>query len=165
MKYEVTRRAVLGGLLIVGLLGSSSAALADPVYLECMTADAKGKKTKTMAFSLDEGAQTVSGALGAMDGSFAGPSPDADRNLSAVSAALGGESPKPNGANLRAAQTRKASFTEDRVEFSLLQPSGGDAMSVSITISRIDLTIMEKYPLMKARTGTCKLVEPAKRAF
>lgn len=163
MNSGTKRCTTLASLL--GLLTLSFPALADPVYLECQTADAKGKKVKNLSFTLDEAAQTVTGALGVVDGSYAGPSPEAERNMSAVSAALGGETQKSDGANLRAIQTRRAAFTANHVEFSLLQPTGGDSTAVTIAISRIDLTIVEKYPLMKARTGTCKLAKPPKRAF
>jgi hypothetical protein len=152
-------------VLATSFIALSVCANAAPVYLECQTADSKGKKVKMLTFTLNEEAQTVTGALGAMDGSYAGLSPEAERDLDATSGALGGEKAPPTGANLRTPQIRKAIFSVDRVEFSLLQPSGGEALAVSFSISRTDLSINEKYALMKVRTGTCKVVEPAKRAF
>jgi hypothetical protein len=151
--------------LIAGLATFSVVAQTAPVYLECQTADSRGKKVKVMTFTLDEEAQTVSGALGVMEGAFTGLSPEAERNLDATSSALGGEKARPTGSNLRTPQTRRAVFSVNHVEFSLLQPSGGEALAVAFSISRVDLSITEKYALMKVRTGTCKLVEPVKRAF
>ncbi len=165
MTHPVLNRAILNCIIVAGLLGHSLDAFAAPVYLECRTADVKGKKMKTMTLTLDEAAQTVSGALGVMDGAFAGPSPEAERNMSAVSGVLGSEQSQSSGVNLRTPQTRKAIFAPDHVEFSLFQTTGGEAMAVAIRISRIDLTIIEKYPLMKARNGMCKVLEVANRAF